>query len=201
MRAGINTEAFCERENRCEQEPCKQGHNHNLAEIQRIWAFLPYESQQKYKTAGDYLKQTFPQLADAIPINPKMDYVDFRVSIQTIAGDANYPARFYHKHKLTWKSSNGNMASLKTVGIRERVSHRSDPSAPPFDPGVNAGVLMTFTQGATTNAGANTGSSFDDHSIANPAILTQRPLTLGVLIADQIYEYTTDAVHWLRIPG
>lgn len=173
----------------------------NIAEIQQIWAFLPYESQQKYKTAGDYLKQTLPGLVDAIPVKPKMSFIDFRVATMTIAGDPNYPARFYHRHRLTYQSSNGHLRSLAKVGTRERVTHRTDPTAPPFDPSVTAGILMSFTQGATTNAGAEIGFCDDDHSIPNPAILTQTPLAVGVLIADQIYEYTTDGLTWLPIPN
>jgi hypothetical protein len=173
----------------------------SLAQLQPLWGAVPYAKQQKYVAAGNYLKQFVPTLVDAIPVQPKMAFIELRVLPGNIDGVANYPARIYHVHELTWKSSNGNMQSLTNVGTREKVDFRSNPTSPPFDPIVNSGLQMSYTQGATTNAGANIGSCKDDHSIANPSILTRRPLSVGSLVADQVYEYTTDGITWHPIPG
>jgi hypothetical protein len=173
----------------------------SLAQVQPLWGAVPHTKQLKYVAAGNYLKQFVPGLVDAIPVEPKMAFIELRVLPGNIDGVANYPARIYHVHELTWKSSNGNMQSLLNVGTREKVDFRSNPTAPPFDPIINAGLVMSYTQGATTNAGANIGSCKDDHSIANPSLLTRRPLSVGSLIADQVYEYTTDGINWLPIPG
>lgn len=172
-----------------------------LAQIQPLWAAIPYAKQQKYANAAAYLRQFIPALADAIPVSPIMEYIEFKVSRMPLGEEPQYPMRFYHVHRLTWQSSNGNMASLANVGTRERVTHRLNPAGPPFDATINAGIPMTFTQGATTNAGANFGSNFDDHSVGNPSLTLRRPLTHGSVIADQDYEYTTDGVTWHSIPG
>lgn len=173
----------------------------SLAQIQPLWAAVPHAKQQKYVQAATYLKQFVPALADAIPVSPKMEYVEFKVMFMQLGGNQNYPARFYHVHRLTWKSSNGNMTSLATVGTRERVTHRTPPAGPPFDAQLNAGIPMAFTQGADTNFGANTGENYDDHSTGNPSLIVRRPLAAGSVIADQVYEYTTDGHTWHRIPG
>jgi hypothetical protein len=116
------------------------------------------------------------------------------------AGNPNYVLRFYHVHELTWASSNGHAPSLTNVGTRERVTWRTSPAGPPFDATMHGGIPMTFTQGATTNAGANACSNFDDHSIGNPDLVVRRPLAAGSVIADQVYEYTADGTNWYPIP-
>jgi hypothetical protein len=172
-----------------------------LNQIQPLWAVVPYDKQQKYAAPIGYLKQFVPTLADAIPALPRMAYMEFKVMFMTIGGNARYPARFYHVHRLTWQSSNGRMASLAQVGTRERVTHRTNPAGPPFDALINANIPMAFTQGALTNAGAQGGSNYDDHSTGNPALIVRRPLGVGSVIADQIYEYTADGATWHPIPG
>jgi hypothetical protein len=173
----------------------------SLARIQPVWGAVPRDKQLKYKDAGDYLKKHVPGLVDAIPVDPVMTYDEFRVMTGNVGGNANYPMRYYHVHTLTWKSSNGDMESLAKVGTRERVTHRTSPAGPPFDATMNAGIPMSFTQGATTASGANSGTNHDDHSTGNPSLLVRRPLVTGSVIADQVYEYTTDGVTWLPIPG
>jgi hypothetical protein len=171
-----------------------------LDQIEPLWVHMPHDKQQKYLTAVNYLKTFVPGLADAIPVAPTMHYLEFRVMFMALGAQANYPARFYHVHELRWKSSNGHTPSLKTVGTRERVTHRSSPAGPPFDAIMNANIPMAFTQGATTNSGADGCSCKDDHSTANPALIVRRPLGNGSVIADQDYEYTTDGVTWRSIP-
>jgi hypothetical protein len=171
-----------------------------LAQIQPLWAAVPYAKQQKYAAAAAYLKVWVPGLVDAIPVAPRMEFIEFRVFTMPHGGQTNYPMRFYHVHNLSWQSSNGNMASLANVGTRERVTHRTNPAGPPFDPVINAGIPMTFTQGAHTNSGANFGGNRDDHSVGNPALILRRPIAVGSVIADQVYEYTTDGTTWHPIP-
>jgi hypothetical protein len=60
---------------------------------------------------------------------------------------------------------------------------------------------MTFTQGATKNSGAAFGFTDDDHSMVNPSLLVRRPLVVGSVIADQVYEYSADGQTWYPIPG
>lgn len=174
-----------------------------LAQIQPLWTVVPYAKQQRYAGAIGYLKQFVPTLVDAIPVSPRMEYREFKVLLnpRLFGGIPNYPMRFYHVHRLVWQSSNGHMASLANVGTRERVTHRTNPAGPPFDAVINASIPMAFTQGATTNAGAQSGENYDDHSTGNPSLIVRRPLAIGSVIADQDYEYTTDGVAWHPIPG
>ncbi|WP_407154272.1 hypothetical protein [Bradyrhizobium sp. STM 3557] len=172
----------------------------NMPQIQAEYGAIPHNKQVKYANACNYLKANIPGLADAIPVQPKMHYRRFRVLKMNHAGNPNYILRFYHVHELTWVSSNGHAASLSNVGTRERVTWRTSPAGPPFDATMNAGIPMTFTQGATTNAGAQACSNYDDHSIGNPDLVVRRPLAAGSVIADQVYEYTADGTNWYPIP-
>jgi hypothetical protein len=168
--------------------------------IQALYGAIPRDKQQKYSAAANYLKANVAGLADAIPSRPRMHYREFRVMFSPHGGIAKYPLRLYHVHELRWSSSNGEVSSLNTVGTRENVAHRTNPAGPPFDPAINGGIPMQFTQGATTNSGANTCSNYDDHSIGNPTLLVSRPLAAGSVIADQVYEYTTNGTNWYPIP-
>jgi hypothetical protein len=179
----------------------RRGTPWNMQQIQAAYAAIPHNKQVKYVNACNYLKVNFPGLVDAIPVQPRMHYRHFKVMKMDHAGNPDYILRFYHVHELTWASSNGNTDSLATVGTRERVTWRTNPAAAPFDPAMNAGIPMTFTQGATTAAGGNACKNPDDHSIANPDLIVQRPLAAGSAIADQVYEYTTDGANWQPIPG
>lgn len=171
------------------------------AQIQALWAAVPHAKQTRYAGAAGYLRQFIPTLANAIPASPSMHYIEFKVLQADLHGNPHFPLRLYHVHQFRWQSSNGNMGSLATVGTRERVTHRTNPAAAPFDAVVNGGIPMTFTQGATTNTGANTGRNGDDHSVGNPSLILARPLTVGSVIADQVYEYTTDGATWHPIAG
>ncbi|WP_281558236.1 hypothetical protein [Thalassomonas sp. RHCl1] len=172
-----------------------------LPAIQALWGAVPYAKQTKYAGASMYLKQFLPGLVDATPCKPKMEFESYKVAKGPFAGQTDYLVRAYHRHKLTWQSSNGHMGSLANVGTREQVTHRTNPAAAPFHAVLCGSIPLTFTQGATTNAGADSGINRDDHSIGNPALILRRPLTAGSVIADQVYQYTTDGTTWLPIPG
>jgi len=173
--------------------------SHN-AKINQATHALPAAAVVKYRDALLYLAKELKADAGPVPCSQRMEFVEFGVMFGNYVGHQNYPARFYHKHKFHWKSSNGDMTSLSKVGTREHVAHRTSPSGPPFDPLMNAAHAMNFTQGATTNAGANAGLCWDDHSIGNPALIVARPVTAASVIADQDYQYTTDGVNWHSIP-
>jgi hypothetical protein len=171
-------------------------------QIQAAYAAIPHDKQVKYVNACNYLKVNFPGLVDAIPVKPKMHYRRFAVLRIPNPGNPDHILRFYHVHELTWASSNGDAASLATVGTRERVTWRTLPTLPPFvGPAMQGVIPQTFTQGATTNAGADACRNPDDHSIGNPDLIVQRPPAAGSAIADQVYEYTTDGANWQPIPG
>lgn len=170
------------------------------AEIQLLYGTIPAAKQTQYVNAANYLKQCLPGLADAIPWKPHMHYRSFRVLFADHAGIARYPMRLYHVHELTWKSSNGDVSSLRNVGTRESVTHRTNPAGPPFNAVLNGGIPMHFTQGATSANGSQTCSNFDDHSVGNPTLLVRHPVGEGSVIADQVYQYTTDGVSWFPIP-
>jgi hypothetical protein len=171
------------------------------AQIQALWGAMPPAKQQRYAGAMSYLRQFVTGILDATPVSPTMSFDEFRVMLVPFDGHLQFPMRYYHKHSLTWQSSNGTLASLANVGTRERVTHRTNPAGPPFHAGVNANIPQQFTQGATTPTGAQSGRNGDDHSVGNPAVILRYPLAVGSVIADQVYEYTGDMVNWHPIPG
>jgi hypothetical protein len=170
------------------------------AQIQALWGAMPHAKQLKYAGAMSYLRQFVNGIVDATPVSPAMSFDEFRVLLMPFDGHQQFPMRYYHKHSLTWQSSNGSLASLANIGTRERVTHRSNPTDPPFHAGVNAGIPLQFTQGATSPTGAQSGRNGDDHSVGNPAVILRYPLAVGSVIADQVYEYTADMVNWHPIP-
>lgn len=173
--------------------------SHN-PKINKATHALPTAAANKYRDALLYMAKELKADAGPVPCSQRMEFVEFGVMFANYPGHQNYPARYYHKHKLHWKSSNGDMSALTKVGTRESVVHRTSPSGPPFDPVMNASHAMSFTQGATTNSGSNSGLCWDDHSIGNPSLILARPLVVASVIADQDYQYTTDGVNWHSIP-
>jgi hypothetical protein len=178
------------------------------AEIQQAYAFIPFDKQTKYKNAFDYMKAEIAKFADAIPCKPLMTLHRFETNMGeykgTNASGASKsillnPRSFHHLCRFSYSSSNGQMTSLSAVGTREQVTYTTNPEAPPFNY-VQAGTPVTFTQGATTNSGAQGGYCDDDHSTIVPALICAKPRVAGKLVAEQWYEYTTDGVNWAHIP-
>lgn len=60
------------------------------------------------------------------------------------------------------------------VGARQNVRFHTNPADSPFDY-AQGNTSMNFTQGATTNAGADPGYDVDDHSIVLPSIICADP--------------------------
>lgn len=179
---------------------------HRKAEIANAVAFIPYQKQMKYQQALNYLRiqmpiTEIPQIPYAIPVDPKMELDAFKVMMRSyVGGGILNPGSYHHEFRLSWKSSNGHLASLARCGTRENVKFRSAPDQPPFNY-VQKDTPMQFTQGATTNNGANAGCCIDDHSTVIPSIICTNPRVPGELVAEQIYEYTTDGTNWREIPG
>ena len=171
----------------------------NAENIQTLWAKIQFNKQQKYKAAGDYLKSCIPGgLVDAIPINPTMEFTDYKVSSCDAFGIANLPIRYFHVHRLRWCSSNGNLASLKNILTREYVAHRSAPNGPPFNRLCDS-IPVAFNCGGGQ---ANTGQNVDEHSVANPRLILRSDFDVGSVVADQNYQYSEDnGKTWLTIPG
>jgi len=176
--------------------------------IQEAYAYIPFDKQTKYKSAFDYMKTEIGRFADAIPCKPQMALHRFETNIGEYKGTNHggmtksillNPRSFHHLCRFSYSSSNGNLQSLSGVGTREQVTYRTQPEAAPFNY-VQSGTPITFTQGATSASGGNTGYCDDDHSTIVPALICCTPRVAGTLIAEQWYEYTTDGVNWPHIP-
>jgi len=169
-------------------------------------AYIPYDKQMKYKDALEYLRtqlnlREIQQIPFAIPVQPTMKMDEFYTLSRSYPGGPLLdPGTYIHVFKITYKSSNGNMASLTRVGTRENVTFTSDPAGAPFNY-VQANTPRHFVQGATTNSGANLGFAKDDHSTIIPSVICAWPRVTGELVAEQLYEYTTDGINWHTIPG
>lgn len=140
-------------------------------------------------------------IVDAIPVNLKMKFDEYKVASLPLGATSNYPWRYFHVHEVTWQSSNGDLNSLRGLATREKVDHRSDPWLPPFDQVVCGTIPRNFAQPTNPSFTAHFGSNKDDHSIGNPAIILADPRAPGSVIADQVYEYSADGVTWAPIPG
>lgn len=178
-------------------------------DIQVAYANIPYDKQQKYKPAFDYLKKEIGALVDGLPVKPVMKIVHFGTALGKYQGknaagltkSIQMPLRSYHHlTRLEYVSSNGFKKSMQPVGTRESIKFRSDPAGTPFNY-TQAGTPRQFTQGATVAMGADYGSCDDEHSTVLPSIICLFPRVAGSLIAEQWYEYSTDAITWYQIPG
>jgi hypothetical protein len=106
------------------------------------------------------------------------------------------PLAFLHVHRLSWDSSDGDLASLNNVKTRERVSFRQPTQAAPFcdfaDPD------QFFTQ---VGADGQLGGTSDDHSVMIPSLICCNPRQAGTLIGEQWYQYSLDGVNYQNIEG
>lgn len=169
--------------------------------IQQLWGGVPYNKQRAYAAAGRYLKQHVAGLVDAYPSRPEMRVREFRIMFGNVAGIPRYPLRFYHLVEFSWKSSNGRLDSLSKVGTREKVTRRPSAVASPIDPLHDNQVYPIYRAG-NPRGGGNFGVNVDEHSIGNPSLIVKTPVTLGRIVLDQVYEYTTDGgAQWRPIPG
>lgn len=171
--------------------------------VQELIFNVPYDKQKKYATALDYLsKECGGVVVCGRPTNPVMKLAHFGVGhFRYAVGQqiVDMPVgSFHHVFTLSWKSSTGNLESLRNVGTREAVTFRNSPAGPPFNY-VQASIPMSFVQG--TPDGAHFGHCDDDHSNKHPSLICASPRVAGEVIAEQWYEYTIDrGTTWTRIP-
>ena len=180
-----------------------------IAQVQKAVQELKTPAITKYKNALLYLSQELKVSPGAIPAKPKMKYTKFYSFLGTYDGvngsgqRKSFPpckTAFGHEHVFTYESSNGDLGALTSVGTREHVKHRTHPGSAPFNEIQGKGEAE-FTQGATTNSGANIGKCTDVHSIKLPWFICRYPRQVGSVIAEQWYQYTCDGIHWQNIPG
>jgi hypothetical protein len=170
--------------------------------IQEMVYFVPYDKQQKYKKALEYLRDSAKISLGGRPASPGMEFEKLQVGEFAYVANGQTvhmnPGSFHHVFRFTWKSSNGNLESLRGVGTRESVTFRTSPAAPPFNY-VQASIPMTFNQGSTD--GGQWGGCSDDHSTKHPRLVCASPRVAGELVAEQWYQYTTDrGATWKNIP-
>ncbi len=149
----------------------------------------------------------------AVPVNPRMESTGIFMQGGVIELDDNKlfhlnldsrypnnqqlktgPLRFLHPHNLSWESSDGNLASLSDVFIREHVKFNKPTQSSPFN--VNADEDQEFYQVGTKG---DAGSSEDTHSIRLPALVCDG--TTGTHIGQQWYQYSLDGQKWENIEG
>ena len=179
------------------------------ARINDVVHVLASDKANKYRVALLYLAQELGVDPGPIPCRPKMSLREFGTHMGEYEGINSVgatkrielnPRSFNHAFKFTWESTNGDLQALRNVGTRENVKWRSDPGGTPFNY-VQGKTPMQFTQGATTNNGANSGYCVDDHSTILPALICLDPRVTGSIVAEQLYEYTCDGRTWKPIPG
>lgn len=184
--------------------------------IENIIAYIPYDKQQQYSRSLAYVGRELGVRIGAIPCNPVMKFVKFRVLsgqytgynttgqsklVTLIAGDRNSigPRSLIHQHTITWSSSNGHTASLAQVRTREYVKFLADTQAEPFNK-IQDPDREFYAPGNRGTTGATSGT--DDHSTKLPALICCNPRKAGTLIAEQWYQYSVDnGATWKNIVG
>lgn len=181
--------------------------------IQNAIYTIPYEKQLKYKQALDYLATEVGVKICGCPVKPTMQLQrtgtsPFSYSAIDDEGKPNLSTQikgfipltsFHHVMEFRWKSSTGNMNSLKNVGIREHVKFRVPPDSSPFNEHM-AGV-MEFHHGASSE-GANIGFGRDDHFTKPPSLICRYPWEAGEVVLEQWYQFTVDKqTTFENIPG
>ncbi len=137
--------------------------------------------------------------SEPIPVNPRMECTQVKMQNGYIllSSDTLHelkPFRFVHPHTLYWESSDGKLASLSNVLIREYVSFDKPTQSPPFN--VNADEDQEFYQVGTRG---NLGAGTDDHMIRLPAFVCDG--TTGTHLGKQKYQYSLDGVTYMDIEG
>ena len=185
-------------------------------QIRELMACIPYAKQQKYaQTLGNVNTQLGLGIAAfpfAVPSNPTMAFTKFEIYTGRYTGHNGHgqskqiflipghegntlPCSFVHVHKLTWESSNGNAASLASIRTREYVKFDKSPQLSPFNaiqdpdqefrhPGPPHDERCMGTKGGT--------SGVDGHSTKLPSIIAAFPRVAGMLLGEQLYEYSCD---------
>jgi len=182
--------------------------------LQSLVSALPDDQLKKYTQALGYLNQQGGIRPSVIPVKPVMQFVKFSIAIGLYFGyngndrqqidldpskpNSPGPRSFFHTHRLSWSSSNGNPASLSTVWTREHVKFLADTQAPPFNNIQDPDREFYMPQGGAIGGSSNE----DDHSTKLPALICRNPRVPGTLIGQQKYQYSIDSgATWVNMPG
>ncbi len=174
---------------------------------------IPYDKQIKYTAALAVLEQA-GFVIGARPTSPSVQFSDFGMCPTEYMGLRKLRDRTMREkvkldtgslHLVFWfkfKSSNGNIESLKNVWVREEVRFLQAPSSPPFTDAM--GNTMHFTMGEGKDN--HFGMCKDDHSIKALKLACRWPLQAGQVVAQQWYQYSHDFKPgqggiWHNIPG
>ncbi|MBL8004775.1 MAG: hypothetical protein JNL36_06740 [Candidatus Kapabacteria bacterium] len=172
--------------------------------IQNAIFFIPFDKQLKYKQALDYLATELGVKICGCPVKPTMQLQrtgtseysypaidnEGRNNLSTLVMGFTPVQSFHHVMEFRWKSSTGNMNSLKNVGTREHIKYRIPPNSSPFNDFMSD-VPMEFVYG-NSGDGAHTGFGRDDHSTKPPNLICRWPLESGEVVAEQWYQFTVD---------
>jgi hypothetical protein len=159
---------------------------------------IPRDKRQKYQAALAYISQQLNVEIGAIPVNPRMSYIEFSIEpVQCPDGQGNDTlanGRYKHVHRLRWESSDGDLASLANVRTREWVLNVDQPSGPPFNHLLsNVPYPAAFYHpGQNGSVNGREGYNDDDHMTLNPGLICRRPLQAGSVHIQQRYEYSTN---------
>jgi len=111
------------------------------------------------------------------------------------------PGSIHNKFKFGFKSSNGDMQSLKDVWVRESISFRTPPLSPTFTAAMGSGAAFTMGEGKDNHF----GGSADDHMVKPLRLVCCWPRSQGECVAEQWYQFSHDFVPggrgvWHNIP-
>lgn len=181
----------------------------NAAQRQQVLealGLIPYAKQQKYQAALNYARQQLnlgiPGIPYGYPVNlvHRFDFYEASMAAWGNGAQDNRPdGWFEHNFKLTWNSSNGNMASLAPIWNQERVTFQLPAAGPPFSNAIMGNTPQTYVWGNLHNS-ANGGS--DNHFFMHPSLMLAYPVAAASVPAHQEYEYSPDnGATWYVIPG
>lgn len=198
------------------------------ADVLEAMGRLKADKTAKYDDALAYLRKEFAWgvPADAVPTGAVP--VDFKHKFNRYSGTGQSFAGYdlknlglppqhitgLTKHHFiftcTWKSSDGNLASLGRIYSREHCTYRCRPTQPPspmnhiYERFEQLHPDLSFAQPEVAGNVMNNGSNDDDHSTSDLRVLLADPRREGDLVIDQKYQYSvkpTDRNSWIDIPN
>jgi hypothetical protein len=177
-----------------------------LSRIQELVFHIPADKQLKYQAALNVLKLAGVAVCGR-PCQPKMEFVRFEsgpfpyVGVNESGKDFMVmldPGDMHHIFDFKYKSTTGDLNSLRTVGTREHVKFRTSQRSAPFNDFMPTDMEFHWGESAS----GNSGYGRDDHSIKPPALVCRFPWVAGEVVAEQWYQYSVDnRATWHNIPG
>lgn len=165
---------------------------------------IPFAAQQRYIDALGYARQQLRMEICSLPYAYPVDLVHtfdyYEVAEASWGGpmDRLLDGWFSHNMRLTWRSSNGNMASLANIRNRESVTYLQPAMGPPFRAAMLQRTPQVYVRG--DNPSSSHGFGSDNHSFMNPSLMLQYPVAPAVIQANQEYEYSPDGgLTWYEI--